>query len=284
MFLSLCVYRQSHYLPVQRCCYATRPSRLSNVNYNAAPGEVPAIIPGKAGEVAMNFFKNVWKHSGDVGVKTFESELNLLTWSVKKDSAWELTRSPLISLEKKNQIVTDRIKKLGCSDFFVSQILTLVKSENLFRLNQIRFDFEEIMRAFRREIDVTLITKSTLSAEDLEFYKRSIRSNYLSPQDNIIFKHQVDPSITKGYKIELSGQLLDYTWNRDQENQERKFKAKTARALSVAQQTYPEPDFEAASKILDPEGRFNTPLFKVPKPAKIKLPEFLGGHEISKVN
>jgi len=234
----------------------------------------------------MTFFESVWKHSGEVGVKTFESEINLLSWSVRKDDEWELAQSPLIPLSQKNKIVTDRLKKLGCTDFFISQILILVETENLARLTQIRYDYEEIMRAYRREIDVALVTKTTLPEEVLQFYKRSIRLNFLSPQDNIIFTHRVDPTISKGYKIELAGQLFDYTWNKDQEVMERKYKTRNDKLIAEAQAELnePLPDYFAALKSLDPDGRFPDSVFQIPKPRKIKLPELLGGFEVYKIN
>jgi len=256
------------------------------MNPNAAPGEVPALIQGKSGEFAMTFFESVWKHSGEVGVKTFESEINLLSWSVRKDEEWELAQSPLIPLTEKNKIVTNRIKKLGLTDFFISQILILAETENLSRLNQIRYDYGEIMRAYRREIDVTLVTKTTLPEEVLEFYKRTIRLNFLTPQDNIIFTHRVDPTITKGYKIELAGQHFDYTWNKDMEAMERKYRAKNDKLMVESQATLnePLPDYESALKVFDPDGKFPNSVFQIPKPKKIKLPELLGGIEVYKFN
>jgi F0F1-type ATP synthase delta subunit len=231
------------------------------------------------------FFETVWKHAGEPGVKTFEKELNLLTWSVRKDPEWELTQSPLVSLEEKNKIVTERLKKLGCSDFFITQILSLVQSENLPRLNQIRFDYEEIMRAYRREIDVSLITKTPLAADVLEFYKRTIRLNFLNPKDNIIFTHQVDPEISHGYRVELGGQLFDFTWNKDQETMKQKLETINDKSRKEAQETFsmPLPDWDAALKVFDHEGLFES--FKNTRPAqKVKLPQLMGGFEIYKLN
>jgi len=234
----------------------------------------------------MTFFENVWKQGGDIGVKTFESELNLLAWSIKKDEEWELTQSPLISVKDKHQIVTQRLKKLGCSEFFINQIVSLVESENLVRLNQIRYDFEEIMRAYRREIDVTLVTQTTLPEDVIEFYKRTIRLNFLNPKDNIIFTHHVDSSITHGFRVELGGQHFDFTWNSDQERMQRKFTELKEKFQAEAQETLnqPLPDWDAAIKVLDTEGKLDSPLFKIPKPSKVKLPDALGGYQIYKIN
>jgi len=286
MFSVLLRQSQTNYFSVSLRHYATKSVRISNVNYDAAPGEVPALIPGKAGEVAMTFFENVWKNGGDIGVKTFESELNILVWSIRKDEEWELIQSPLVSLQEKNQIVTSRLKKLGCSEYFVTQILSLVQNDNLSRLNQIRYDFEEIMRAYRREIDVTLVTKTSLPEDVLEYYKRTIRLNYLSPKDNIIFTHHVDPSITHGYRIELGGQIFDFTWNADKQKMQNKFTeiSQKYHAEVLENINQPIPDWDAAIKVLDPESKFDSPLFKVAKPSKIKLPEALGGHQVYKIH
>jgi F0F1-type ATP synthase delta subunit len=274
--------------PGQVRCYASKPTRISNVNLDAPPGEVPVLIPGVAGEYAMNFFESVFEQEGDVGVKTFEKQLNLLSWSVRNDPDWELTRSPLITVDQKSQIVQDRLEALGCSEFFINSIVSLVQSEDITRLDQIRYDFEEIMRAYRREVDVTLVTKTELSEKDLEFYKKSVRLNFLSPKDNVIFNHQVDESISHGYRITISGQEFDFTWNKDQADFAKKEQEEALEATKHINELL-EPreinlDWGAFLKELDATGGLYDPkVFQFKKPEKIKLPAFLNGYEVYKM-
>jgi len=274
--------------PVQVRSYATKPARISNVNLDAPPGEVPVLIPGVAGAYAMNFFESVFELEGDIGVKTFEKQLNLLSWSVRNDPDWELTRSPLISTEQKSQLVQQRLQILGCSEFFIDSIVSLVQSEAITRLDQIRYDFEEIMRAYRREVDVILVTKSQLSEKDLEFYKKNIRLNFLSPKDNVIFNHQVDESITHGYRITISGQEFDFTWNKDQAELAKQEQAEALESTKHIHELL-EPkeihvDWGAFLKELDATGAIYDPkVFQFKKPEKIKLPAFLNGYEVYKM-
>jgi F0F1-type ATP synthase delta subunit len=266
-----------------------KPARISNVNLDAPPGEVPVLIPGIAGEYAMNFFESVYEKEGDVGVKTFEKQLNLLSWSVRNDPDWELTRSPLISVEQKSRLVQERLKSLGCSKFFIDSILSLVKSEDITRLDQIRYDFEEIMRAYRREVDVILVTKTQLSEKDLEFYKKSVRLNFLSPKDNIIFNHQVDETITHGYRVTISGQEFDFTWNKDQAELAKKEQEEAAEeSKNIGELLEPKEinlNWSAFLKELDATGSLYDPkIFEWKKPEKIKLPAFLHGYEVYKTS
>jgi len=110
---------------------------------------------------------------------------------------------------------------MGCSTFFIDIIYSLIEKQEIGRINQIRTDYEELMRAHRREVDVSLTTKSPLSEQELEFYKNSIKLDYLTPKDNVIFNHAVDPSIIEGYLVNISGVTHDYTWNKAIEEQEK---------------------------------------------------------------
>jgi len=165
----------------------------------------------------MYFFEQAYANGGDEGVKTFEKELNLLTWSVRGNRVWEVqTRSPLIPPEDTRMLVALRLIALNCDDdLFAKSILGLAQNPSLIaRLNQIRVDYEEIMRAYRREVDVTFTTKEAISPEHLEFFKKTIKLNFLQPEDNMIFNHSVDPSIKKGYTVTIGTNTFDITWDK----------------------------------------------------------------------
>jgi len=199
---------------ITRRTLATRPN-LTTTNLNAKPGETPAIIPGTSGNFAMQFFEKAYENGGDEGVKRFEKELDVLTWSVRKDADWEVvTRSPLVNKEWRNQLVHERLQSIGCSQFFINCILDLIDRRVISRLDQVRVDYEEIMRAYRREVDVTFVTGKSIQSSDLEYFKKSIKLNYLRPEDNVIFTHTVDPNIKKGYIVTIGQNTYDFTWNK----------------------------------------------------------------------
>jgi len=166
------------------------------------------------------FFEKAYEKGGDEGVKRFEKELDILTWTVRKDADWDVvTRSPLVEKKIRNQLVQERLKKLGCSQIFIDCILALIDRRVINRLDQVRVDYEEIMRAYRREVDVSLVTGKPIKTDELEFYKKSIKLNYLSPADNLIFYHTVDPNIKNGYIVKIGTNTYDFTWNKDIENE-----------------------------------------------------------------
>jgi len=144
-----------------------RPLRLFQVQ--------PVLLP-------CFFFEKAYEKGGDEGVKRFEKELDILTWTVRKDADWDVvTRSPLVEKKIRNQLVQERLKKLGCSQIFIDCILALIDRRVINRLDQVRVDYEEIMRAYRREVDVSLVTGKPIKTDELEFYKKKHQTQLSQP-------------------------------------------------------------------------------------------------------
>eukprot|EP01125_Pyxidicula_operculata_P000347 TRINITY_DN10398_c0_g1_i1.p1 TRINITY_DN10398_c0_g1~~TRINITY_DN10398_c0_g1_i1.p1 ORF type:complete len:260 (+),score=63.81 TRINITY_DN10398_c0_g1_i1:25-804(+) len=201
-----------------RCARPVFRASVARYSYASAERKVtmeaPVTVPGTAGAYAMYIFEEAYTAGGDKVVQRTESELNVLTWSVRKNTDWEVaTNTPFLTPEKRNQYITEYMTSLGCSTFFIDLIVGLADRKDLGRLNQIRTDFEEIMRGYRKEVDVVLTTKGPLTPETLEFYKKNIFTSFLKEGDNMIFRHTVDPSIVNGYKVSVGKEEHDFTWN-----------------------------------------------------------------------
>jgi len=197
--------------------YSRMPAGLNlTEGFGIDPEGVPEtiIIPGIAGEYATNFFRESYKRGGARVAQAFELELNILTWSVRGDSDWDvITTSPFFSLEVKEKTVRDKCKDLKLSPFFTNRVIALLQSDiDITRLEQIRTDFEELMRSFRRERQVVLVTGKDLSKEETEFFKHSLRVSYLSEGDSMVFTHQVDSNIKGGLRVVIDGTIHDHSW------------------------------------------------------------------------
>jgi len=90
--------------------------------------------------------------------------------------------------------------------------MELVAQGEIRRLQQVRFDYDEIMRGYRREVDITLTTAASMSPEQVALFKRSIQNDYLKPDDNLIFSHVVDEGLLGGYKVQIRAQEIDQSW------------------------------------------------------------------------
>lgn len=119
--------------------------------------------------------------------------------------------------------------------------MNLVESGDIRRLNQVRMDFEELMRAHRREVDVTLITGKPLSPAALAQMQKSIQADYLQPQDNLIFTASVDSSVKGGYKVIIKGQEHDLTWNHAIDEAESQVRVVHAARVETALRNTPRP-------------------------------------------
>jgi len=118
------------------------------------------------------------------------------------------------------------------------------------------------MRAYRHEVDVSLTTKTALSAPELEFLKSSIKLDHLKPKDNIIFNHEVDPSIIEGYKVNISGVTYDLTWNnsiKEQEAFEKDLEKKELDQFNSSVPKYPKVDVREIIKQFHAEEKFFIP-------------------------
>lgn len=173
----------------------------------------PVNVRGKAGRFAMRFFEEAYAREGDVGVVRLEKELAVLDWSMRDQTSWRVqTTSPFFDLEWKREQITKRLTALGLSPLLIDLVMELVAQGEVRRLAQVRTDYDEIMRGYRREVDVTLMTAEQLSPQRLQLIKRSVQSDYLKPEDNLIFTHVVDDTLVGGYKVFIRGQEIDHSW------------------------------------------------------------------------
>jgi F0F1-type ATP synthase delta subunit len=168
---------------------------------------------GKAGKISMVMFENAFEREGHEGVTNIEKELSVLAYNVRDDIAWRVeTTSAFFDKEWKHELVTKRLKGWGASNLLIDLVLDLVDQGDIRRLQQISVDYEEVMRAYRKEVDVTLTTARPISSELLEIMKKTIHNEYLKPTDNLIFAHVVDKKIVRGYKVKVRGQERDFSW------------------------------------------------------------------------
>jgi F0F1-type ATP synthase delta subunit len=175
--------------------------------------KAPVTVRGKAGKVAMRFFEDAFAREGDAGVLRIEKELGVLDWAVRDQVAWRVTTtSPFFDLKWKREQITKRLTAQGLSPLLIDLVMDLVAQGEIRRLQQVRTDYDEIMRGYRREVDVTLTTAKPLSPERLALLKKSIQVDYLKPDDNLIFAHSVDDSLGGGYKVYIKGQEFDHSW------------------------------------------------------------------------
>jgi len=202
----------------------------------------PSSIPGKAGKRAGEFFEEAMEREGDAGVTRLEKELGVLDWSVKGDSRWDIeTTTPFFPISWKREQVTRRLGSLGLSPLLADLVMRLVETGDVRRLAQVRVDYEELMRTYRREVDVALVTGAPLSKEQLALMQRSIQADYLAPADNLIFAASVDPTIRGGYKLVIKGQERDLTWNRAQDEARQEQRIKRSAFLDDLQRRAPKP-------------------------------------------
>jgi len=76
-------------------------------------------------------------------------------------------------------------------------------------------DYKDLMKAHRKEIDVTLVLPKIPTAEYYELLLSKLTSEYLSTDSKMTLSIEIDPTISRGYKIRLGNKSVDNTWNSD---------------------------------------------------------------------
>jgi len=183
--------------------------------------KAPKFMVGKSGAQAMWMWEKIYNSQGDAGLARAEKEFDVFVWSTRNAEIWPLlTQTPdeIIPKERKVSVLRKQLKEIGVSDDFAELIVALFYTPEISAIEQIRYDFLEINREHRREVDVQLVTPADLSPEQLKFLKSSISLNFLKEGDNMIFSHTVDPSIEGGYKVTVKGNVHDFTHNTAREN------------------------------------------------------------------
>ena len=178
--------------------------------------EVPTHITGKAGEAAMAIYCYAMEKGGDKRAESLEKELVVLSWDLKEDDSWSVaTQSPFFDDETRATFVTEFVKDTGASDFAANVVNQLVIDGLVEMLPQIATDYEEIMRGHRKEVDIVFTTASPLSSSQVDYFKSTIKTDFLTPEDKPIFVHNVDPTLGGGYKVSVKGITSDYSWAGD---------------------------------------------------------------------
>lgn len=177
----------------------------------------PLVLSGQAGKAAMLLWRNVFEAEGLEGLARTQKELDVFLWSIEGKKEWSsllYTPDLLVPREAKNAKLLAHLQAIGASPLFIQEITAIFNSPVVYRIDQIVQDFHAIVRAFKREVDVRLTTKAELDKAALQFYKNTISLNYLEPEDNMIFSHDVDPTILDGYRVVVKGTTHDLTTNK----------------------------------------------------------------------
>jgi len=181
---------------------------------------IPLVLPGVSGKAAMALWRKVYDAEGLEGIQRVQKELEVFLYATKrKENAtlWNTllyTPDQLISRDHKNKAVLNLLNNIGASPLFIRAMLGIFNSKSVFRLEQLVEDYSAIVRAFKREVDVTIVTKAPMDQTTTEFLKATVALNFLEPEDNMIFNAEVDPKIIDGYRVIIKGKVHDFTNNK----------------------------------------------------------------------
>jgi len=178
---------------------------------------VPSLVFGESGKLASYYWLFAQKQGSlDQVEKDFDkitkfrenekdlNHLNVLVYSAKYEP-----------VERAKAFSDPAISRLTLHPTTQKILADLCLRERQVLLWSIIEDFKYLMKSYRHEIDVSIILPAIPSAEYFELLYSKIINEYLSPESKINLTIEIDPTISRGYKIRMGHKSVDNTWNSD---------------------------------------------------------------------
>eukprot|EP01126_Amoeba_proteus_P013541 TRINITY_DN1577_c0_g1_i5.p1 TRINITY_DN1577_c0_g1~~TRINITY_DN1577_c0_g1_i5.p1 ORF type:complete len:218 (-),score=34.71 TRINITY_DN1577_c0_g1_i5:122-775(-) len=162
----------------------------------------------------MLLWETLYEIGGEEALNRFEKEMSVLVWSNRGNNEWDsLIHTPdtFLPQEQKEEAIVEGLTAMGCSPLFIEIILELLHTPIIARLDQLRNDFAELNREFRREVEIVLTTGKELDFGTLDYYRSTLSQNYLRDGDKMVLVTNVDPNIINGYRVNVKGRVYDFS-------------------------------------------------------------------------
>jgi len=178
---------------------------------------VPGLVFGESGKYASYYWLYAQKQNAldqvekdfDKILKFRENEKNLnhinhLIYSAKYEP-----------VERAKAFADPQVSGITISATTQKILGDLCVRERQFLLWSVIEDYKYLMKSHRHEIDVTIILPAIPTAEYFEIIYSKITNELLSLESKINLAIEIDPAISRGYKIRIGHKSVDNTWNSD---------------------------------------------------------------------
>jgi F0F1-type ATP synthase delta subunit len=178
---------------------------------------VPGLVFGESGKLASYYWLFANKQNAleeverdfDKILKVKENPkdfnlFNMLIYSTKYEP-----------VERAKAFSDPSISKVSLSSTTQKIIADLCVKDRQYIFWAIIGDFKDLMKSHRKEMDVTIVLPSVPSVEYYELLLSKITSEYTSENAIMNISIEIDPSISRGYKISVGHKQIDNTWNTD---------------------------------------------------------------------
>jgi F0F1-type ATP synthase delta subunit len=178
---------------------------------------VPGLVFGESGKFASYYWIFANKQNALEEVeKDFDKILKLRENEKDFNSAKILIYSNKYEPVERAQAFCDpNVLRISLSPTTQKLISDLCVKDRQYLMWAIIEDYKDLMKAHRKEIDVTIILPKIPTPEYYELLLSKITNEYLSTDSKMTLSIEIDPTISRGYKFRMGNKSVDNTWNSD---------------------------------------------------------------------
>jgi len=167
-----------------------------------------AKAPTQTYGVSGRYASALWQHANKVGVlEKVEQDLSNISSAMSSNQTFaRFVKDPCISRKTKGEAMAAAVA--GADETTRKLAAVLCENGRLNELPAVITDFATLMRAHRKEIEVTITSAESLDSEDLGSIKDAL-GNLKKSDESFIISEKVDPALLGGVIVQLGDKYVD---------------------------------------------------------------------------
>jgi len=192
---------------------------LSMFDNNEKPlmSQVPGLVFGESGKLASYYWLYANQQKAREAVEQdFDKILKIRQNEKELNTFNHLIYSTVYDpVERAKAFANTSVTKISFNPVTIKILGDLSMKNRQFLLWSIIEDFKDLMKSYRREVDVTLVFPKVPSPDYFELILSKIENEYLPENSKMNLAIEIDESILRGYKVRMGHTSVDNTWNAD---------------------------------------------------------------------
>jgi len=181
---------------------------LSRMGVRAMSSAAKSVkAPAQTYGVSGRYASALWQHANKIGaLEKVEQDLSNITTAMNNATFARFVKDPCISRKEKGAAME---KAVASADETTRKLAgVLCENGRLNEITNVIKDFSTLMRAHRKEIEVTITSAEALDSEDLTMVKDAL-TNFKQAGESFIISEKVDPALLGGVIVQLGDKYVD---------------------------------------------------------------------------
>merc|ERR1719183_745728 len=166
-----------------------------------------AKAPAQTFGISGRYASALWQHANSVGaLETVEKDLANITQAMTNATFARFVKDPCISRKAKGDAMAQAVA--GADETTRKLAAVLCENGRLNEITNVIKDYSALMRAHRKEIEVTITSAEQLDAEDMTEIKDAL-GNLKQSGESFIISEKVDSSLLGGIIVQMGDKYVD---------------------------------------------------------------------------